>query len=935
MTKRIPWLVLALFSWSANAQLAELRTLENITEYALPNGLQVLLVPDSTKPVATVNITYRVGSRHEAAGETGSAHLLEHMLFKASGTIANPKGDMQNLGMRWNGTTSFDRTNYFAHFLSNDDQASKRMDYMLGWLATMMTQARFTRADLDAEMTVVRNEFERAENDPNGVLGNRIRSIAFTHHGYRNSVLGARTDIENMSLESLYAFYRKHYRPDNATLVVAGRFDIEGVKQKINAAFAPIAKPNAPLPRTYTLDPVQDGERSVTLRRAGGFANTAVLYKMPAGGTREAVAARILAETLSQRDGPLFTGLVVPKLAVTEYAAYTPTREPGYLVAGVGLAEKAEGLSDDAYAIKALNSAAVLAKVIETYQPSDTEVQTARNTLLAGWRRMLRDAEATGQALSEMVALGDWRLIFGLRDALAAVTADEVRALAKSHLLTTNRTAGTYLPLSSDGAVKITRAPAAVTPDASQLVSNDTTLASKKLVTSDGTTIAVPSEIVKADSFELTPEQVAQRIQRGQLNVGGAPGLQLAVLQRSSKDDRVVGTLRLRWGTTESLKGTVVLASMLGSILVEGTEKSKASAIKERAQALDASIFFTSSTGFLNANLEFPAANTPAVLSLLSELLRSSTFAQPDFERVQQAVAASLEGIKSAPAAIASNALERSYRPKSFYPEGDPREIRTFDEAQAQTRAVTAADLKTYWQRFGSARTGELVLLGPVELASVQAQLQALWGNWTSTEPHTPWILLNPPLSVENAPKSLSISIADKANADYSGRLAVRMNGNDADFPALFIAVQLLGSQGLNKRIREKDGLSYSVGASLTVPAVGEAATIGISASFAPANLAKLRSAVREVLVEKRASGFSAQDVNFAKSALISQRVQARAVPANTVDAIAYNLRFNFPLDYQGKLDSAYQLLDAAAVNAALKKHLDPAQLWDAAAGSF
>ena len=540
-------LVLALSCWAANAQLATIRTVEGITEYALPNGLQVLLVPDATKPVATVNLTYRVGSRHEGAGETGSAHLLEHMLFKASGKIDDPKRDMQTLGMRWNGTTWFDRTNYFAHFLSNDDKAAQRMDFMLGWLAGMMTQAKFTRADLDTEMTVVRNEFERAENEAGRVLADRMRAMAFSHHGYRHSVLGARSDIENVSLETLYAFYRKHYRPDNATLVIAGRFDVEAVKQKISTEFALIAKPALPLPITYTLEAVQDGERGVMLRRAGGIASTAVLYKMPAGGTREGVAARLLAETLSQRGGPLVRALTLQKMAVTEYAYYTATREPGFLIAGIGLPEKAEGVNDDQYGVRAFSAAAALAKVVEIHQPLDAEVQTARNTLLANWRNMLRDAEATGQALSEMVAMGDWRLIFGVRDALAAITAEEVRTLARSYLLASNRTAGTYLPLTDSSSVQAARAPAISTPNISQLVSSDTTLANKKTDSQTTAVAATAADVVKADNFELTPAQVLQRTQRGQLTVAGAPGLQLAVLPRSSKDNRVVGTLRLRF----------------------------------------------------------------------------------------------------------------------------------------------------------------------------------------------------------------------------------------------------------------------------------------------------------------------------------------------------------------------------------------------------
>jgi zinc protease len=928
-------LALSLCSVAASAQLTLVRTLDNISEYSLPNGLQVLLVPDATKPVATVNITYKVGSRHEGAGETGSAHLLEHMLFKASGKVQNPKTDMTALAMRFNGTTSFDRTNYFASFLSNDDKATERMNYMLGWLAGMMTQAKFTRADLDSEMTVVRNEFERAENDPGRVLGDRMRATAFNFHGYRHSTLGAKSDVENVPLESLYAFYRKHYRPDNAALIVTGRFDEAAVKAKITTEFAAIPKPASALPVTYTLDPVQDGERSVMLRRVGGLATTAVMYHMPAGGTREGVAVRVLAEALKQRGGPLARGLINQNLAVTEWAYYAATREPGFLTVGVGLPEKAEGSNNEQYAVKALSSAAALAKVVETYRPTEAEVQTAKNTLLAGNRAMLRDAEAVGQNLSEMVAMGDWRLIFGLRDALENITAEEVRAVARSYLVASNRTAGTYLPVDAGNAAQIARAPAISIPNATQLVAAraiSTLSGAEKPLSSVASNLSTNSYVVKADSFDITPAALVQRTLRAQLTVAGTPGLKLAIVPRAAKDDRVVGALRLRWGTAESVKGSGALATMIGPMLLEGTSAMGEVQIKERLQALDARLNFSSSAGFLNANLEFPAANTQAVLELMGQLLVDSKFAQPAFERNQRAMLATVQTIKADTGSVASNTLDRSYRPKSLYSDGDPREVREFAHSEALIRQASVDELRAYWKRFGSAQVGELVLMGPVALAPVQAQLQTLWGEWANKEQHTPWVAEHAQPQTE---KSTTISLADKANASYLGRIGVAMNETDPEYPALYLGVQILSRQGLWQRVREKEGLSYGVSSNLNAPIEGNAASIDISASFAPQNAAKLRATIREVLFEKREQGFSSLEVSFAKSAIVTRRAELRAQPANAIGGIASNLRYDRPLDYATRFDKAYEALDTAAINAALKKHLDPDRLWEVVAGTF
>ena len=212
--------------------VSQVTSVEGITEYRLPNGLRVLLMPDASKPTVTVNMTYLVGSRHENYGETGMAHLLEHLLFK--GTPGNPKipEEFNKRGMRMNGTTSLDRTNYYELFQANDDN----LKWALDMEADRMVNSFIAKKDLDTEMTVVRNEYERGENSPGSVLMKRMQSVAYDWHNYGNSTIGNRSDIENVKIENLQAFYRQYYQPDNAVLLVAGKFDTAKVLQWIDGA---------------------------------------------------------------------------------------------------------------------------------------------------------------------------------------------------------------------------------------------------------------------------------------------------------------------------------------------------------------------------------------------------------------------------------------------------------------------------------------------------------------------------------------------------------------------------------------------------------------------------------------------------------------------------------------------------------------------------
>ena len=259
----------ALWSNVAVAQLSPVASVEGITEYHLDNGLRVLLFPDPTQANMTVNITYLVGSRHEGYGETGMAHLLEHLVFKGTPNHPDIPQELTEHGALPNGTTWFDRTNYFETFPATNEN----LEWALDLEADRMVHSYISADDLESEMTVVRNEMEAGENNPFGVLMQRTLSTAFLWHNYGKSTIGARSDVENVPIERLQAFYRKYYQPDNAVLVVAGQIDVEATLSLIEETFGVIPRPDRSganhLYPTYTTEPTQDGERSVTLKRVG------------------------------------------------------------------------------------------------------------------------------------------------------------------------------------------------------------------------------------------------------------------------------------------------------------------------------------------------------------------------------------------------------------------------------------------------------------------------------------------------------------------------------------------------------------------------------------------------------------------------------------------------------------------------------------------
>ncbi|WP_394781774.1 M16 family metallopeptidase [Undibacterium sp.] len=250
------------------------RSVEGIQEYRLYNGLQLLLVPDSSKSTTTVNITYRVGSRYENYGETGMAHLLEHLMFK--GSKAHPRlwEELAQRGVNFNGSTWLDRTNYYETFAAKPET----LNWAIAMEADRMVNSRISGEDLKTEFSVVRNEMEKNENSSSSALIAHVTSAAYQWHNYGKSTIGARTDVENVNIPRLKAFWRKYYQPDNATLIIAGSFDNSQALTQVAQQFGRIARPRRAIETTYTLDPVQDGERDVTVRRVGESQGIAALY---------------------------------------------------------------------------------------------------------------------------------------------------------------------------------------------------------------------------------------------------------------------------------------------------------------------------------------------------------------------------------------------------------------------------------------------------------------------------------------------------------------------------------------------------------------------------------------------------------------------------------------------------------------------------------
>ena len=864
-------------------------TVEGVTEYRLANGMQVLLYPDPSKPTVTVNVTYKVGSRHENYGETGMAHLLEHLIFKGSKKHPSPEKEFSRRGFRNNGTTWFDRTNYFSTFQASDDN----LRWALDWKADAMVNSFIAKQDLDSEMTVVRNEYEMGENQPFQVMFKRMFATAYHWHNYGNSSIGNRSDIENVRIENLQAFYRLYYQPDNAVLTVAGKFDVDKTLPLIAGTFGSIARPKRELPPLWTVEPTQDGERSYVVRRKGDVQVVMVGYRIPSLLSDSAAAISAAADILGDTpNGRLHRELVQTGMAAQVFSWAMQVRDPGLAIFGavVKKGEPVEPVRDR------------LIEIVEAgfakEPPTDAEMTRMRQDNATGFERTLANPQQFGVSLSEYIAAGDWRLFFLSRERIAKVSAEEVARESARFFRRDNRSVGLFLPEDEPQRAEI---PAPL-PAAALLADFK------------------PREGAAAgEAFDPSPKNIDARTRRfavGELNV--------ALLPKKNRGETVNAVIRPRWGDERSLQGKSVIASLAEAMVPRGTGRLTRQQIADEMTRLKMQ---GSLRGF-----QTDRANLAEALKLSAHVMREASFPADEFEQLKRETLTSLQSQLSDPEARSRDALARHF---DTYPAGDPRAYIPLEERIRQVEAATLDDVRRFHADFWGTARGEIAIVGDFDDRAAEALIGELFAGWASKAPYAP--ILAEPRDVKA--ERITVDTPDKENAFYRARINLTLRDDDPDYAPLVLANYVFGggsglSNRLMDRVRQRDGISYGAGSGLLVGSRDRAAGWQVAGLVAPQNAARFEQAIGEELERMLKEGLTDKEIDDARNGLLQERVLNRSSDGTVASVWAGYLELGRSFtSFSQAFDERIKSLSAAEVNAALRRHLDPAKMTVVIAG--
>ncbi|MFP5392388.1 MAG: M16 family metallopeptidase, partial [Gammaproteobacteria bacterium] len=651
-----------------------------------------------------------------------------------------------------------------------------------------------------------------------------------------------------------------------------------------------IPRPARKLPAFWTVEPTQDGERTFTVRRQGDIQIVALGYKVPAALHADSDALSFASSILANAPTGRLHKLLVESGKASEVFAYGETGyAPGMQYFGA-VVKKGEALEP----VRAALTAAV--EDFATQPPTAAELERARRGFTNDIEKSLNDPQRVGVALSEAIALGDWRLFFTSRERVANMTAAEVAAAAGRYLRRDNRVTGEFIP---EDAPRRAEIPAAPTPQA--------VLATFK-----------PSATVHtAEAFEPSQANIMKRTLLA--TVGG---IKLALLPKKNRGEAVSVDLRLHWGDEKNLFGRGAVPELTHAMLARGTSRYTREQLADEFDRLKI-------TGSL-MQFETTRTHLAEALRLVAHVLREANFPQAEFEQLRQQSLVALEASRNEPEALAERALAEHY---DHYPKGDVRASQSIDEEIADLKAATLEQVKAFHRDFYGASQGELAIVGDFDPAPIPALIEGAFYQWPSRASYAPIQRTVAPV----APISRVLDAPDKENGVVTARLDLELNVNDADYPALLLANHIFGDGGLDsrlmKRIRQKDGLSYGGGSHLAAGDIDRAGSFGISAIAAPSNLARVDAAIRQELARAVQQGFTAAELADAKSGLLQERVQNRTQDGIVASSWVNYLYLGQTFAWSEQLEAKLRAVTLADLNAAFRRAIDPAKLSVVAAG--
>ncbi len=879
----------------------------DLSEYRLENGLRVLLLPDSSTPVVSLMVVYHVGSRNEAVGYTGATHLLEHLLFKGTPTFNKEKGTqiaalLESLGADYNATTWFDRTNYY------ETLPSDRLELALQIEADRMRNALILDSDRQSEMVVVRNELELLENDPAAVLDVQTYATAYREHPYHHPTIGWRSDVEGVPTERLKQFYDTFYWPDNATLVLVGDFEETKLLEQIQKYFAAIPASPKPIPRVYTVEPKQQGERRFVLRRAGELRYLQMVWHTVDARSPEIYPLIVLEAILSQGLTSRLQQLLVERqLAVDVDAQAVRLYDPGTFEITATVASGVETLTVEK----------VIRAEIERLRKekiSSEELNRARVQILAEHAYSSDGPAAISSELSEAISNGDWRIYTDFEKNIEAVSAEQIRSVVQKYFLDDNLTVGHFEPVKElpDGA-----GTSKVADPKVRSVNLGYAWRRRGESRAEGGLKEVPSPATSSGI------PFAERIRRTVLKNGTV----VLTLERKTSPTVVISGA-LNAGSYFEPRHRPHLSQITAAMLSAGSRRYNKLQLAQELESIGAQLEFDTDNFILSFEGRCRRQDLKRVLSILAEQILSPSFSEQELEKLKKQTIAELMQDEQ-------DTYLRAYErlTQMIFKPDNPYYRHTTERLISSVENITVKDVESFYHRYYAGSSMVISIVGDMDANIVTEEVRRLFEGWRAGIRQRIEVASTP---VPQVSQRQYVQMRDKANADIFIGHPGGIKRSNPDYHAAILANHALGQSTLSSRlglqVRDTEGLTYGIISRFFEVGFGDGPW-AISVSASPENVERAIESSMKVLRDYVRDGITDKELAESKSSMIGVFKVGLSTNAGIADMMLEMELHSLGLDYIDRYPEYINSVSKEEVNKAIRKYFHPDKVAISVAG--
>lgn len=894
------------------AQPVLVKTEQNVEEYRLDNGLRIILAPNDKENKIFMNTVYLTGSLNDPKGKGGLAHLLEHLAFKGT---KNVKGDefqrrLDQYTLMTNASTDYYSTKY-TNVIRPEKTALSEVIFLE---AERMDQLVLQEKYVPTEIDIVKREREIRLDQPFSVLMDQVFKSAYGNQYLGRLPIGDLNELQSINMQELNQFYRSWYAPNNAFMVISGKFDKAEVLKQIDSHFSPIQSRSVPAQvKVPALKPEQIQQREFTVQKGSDLAKFNIYLNGPDEKIKTALAVSPTLYTL-QPSGHLYQSMVESGKSTMVQSSTWLDKDFNLVFMGAIYAPNHQPKTVEQSLIQG----------VEQSQPfTEAELNRVKNLTRNQADNIKNSATALGSRLSDYAVAysGDWSQYFKDLNAIENLNVSQVNQVYKGFLKPEYRISGNILPTPEDQkkAQEVTQTEAPK-KTLDQQVETEEPLKDVSVYQAE-----VKQYVAQSKQYLSAKDK---QIQRGKLK----NGIKYALFPTNIRDDKVYATISLDFGTAQSLMNKGEILDLTAYLMLRSSESQSLQQIADKIIEVGGSATASPSSNGLNIQISAKKEKFAEFFQYVVDVLKNPAFEQSQFDLIKGQTLSSLDRPYTEPDTVSSLTMARTIE---VYQPGDIRFHFEPELATRQFKAATREQVVALYQQFFKTHHAHIAVTGEFQPKSIQKMLKNSFADWKAVQPYE---RLKSEYRSYPAQKIHALS-EQREFGSYQALLTFPVGADHADVPALQVFRHILGDSQLSSRLaqelREKNALVYGFSAHVQFNEWADSGALALGANYTAGKSAQVSQTVHQVLNELLTRGVTEQEVEAAKASILKKRVNALEDDRRIHSMLVPQLEKDRKLIYREKRDQAIAQLTKADIDAVIKKYIKLDQLVEVMADQY